>query len=308
MNDSRNTPDSCCAALRAICYDSAMTKLLRISPLILAAALCLPLAAAAQNAAGSLDITARVTPSAARPEPVRQFTLYILTRSFADICKDVEAGDVIPDKIEFIDGLDASKELKAWMKTHDIIDLTTPDLDKSLDPDDIMNTPEFLAAYQRSNSGGVTHGMPMPKYKDSDKKDHPEKYAKEKQDYLTALHKFIQQNPATISGVELELDGVNPQRKWALLQANHKKRTQRVAPELAQTKFLAAKVDTDLDGHAFLRDLPPGNYWISSLNLDASAGDARIRWDVPVSIQAGQTLRIELTNLNAADSLTASAP
>jgi hypothetical protein len=44
------------------------------------------------------------------------------------------------------------------------------------------------------------------------------------------------------------------------------------------------------------------------LNLDANAGDARVRWDVPVTMQAGQALRIELTNLNATDTLAASAP
>jgi hypothetical protein len=83
---------------------------------------------------------------------------------------------------------------------------------------------------------------------------------------------------------------------------------QKLAPEMAQTKYLAAKVETDLEGHAFLRELAPGNYWISSLNLDANAGDARVRWDVPITIQPGQAFRIELTNLNATDTLAASAP
>jgi hypothetical protein len=215
---------------------------------------------------------------------------------------------VLPPREEFIDTLKVSKELKAWLKAHEILDLTIPELDKMLTPDDIINTPEFLLAYQHSNSGGVTNGIPKPKYKEADKTDHPEKYEKDKQAYYTALKKFIQSNPTTVSGVELELDAVNPQRKWALLTSNQKKRVQKLAPELAQTKYLAAKVDTDLEGHAFLRELPPGNYWISSLNLDANAGDARVRWDVPVTIQAGQAFRIELTNLNATDTLAASAP
>jgi hypothetical protein len=33
-----------------------------------------------------------------------------------------------------------------------------------------------------------------------------------------------------------------------------------------------------------------------------------MRWDVPVTIEAGQTFRIELTNLNATDTLAAAAP
>lgn len=264
--------------------------------------------ARAQNAAGALDITARITPTAARPEPVREFTFYILTKSYADIAKEVEEGDVVPPRDDFIDGLKVSKELKTWLKAHDILDLTMPELDKMLTPDDIIKTPEFLVAYQHANSGGVTNGFPKAKYKEADKADHPEKYEKERQAYFTALKKFIQSNPSTVSGVELELDAVNPQRKWALITSNQKRRVQKLAPEVAQTKYLAAKVETDLEGHAALREIAPGNYWISSLNVDANAGDARVRWDVPVTIRPGQPFRIELTNLNAADTMAAATP
>jgi hypothetical protein len=70
---------------------------------------------------------------------------------------------------------------------------------------------------------------------------------------------------------------------------------------VAQSKYLAAKSDTDLDGRASVSGLAPGNYWISSLNLEANAGDMRLRWDVPATIQPGKTTRIELTNLNSND-------
>lgn len=284
-----------------------MNKALRLSPALLTSVLFLAAASPAQNT-GGLEIVARITPTAAHPEPVRAFTFYILTKSYADICKEVEGGEVVPPKEKFIDGLDVTKELKEWMKKHDVIDLTQPDLDKMVSVNDVMNIPEFLAAYQRSNSGGVTRGMPKPKFTEQEKKDHPDKYEKDKQDYMNALKKFIQQNPATIMGIELELDGVNPQRKWALLNSNHKRNIERFSPEVAQTKYLLTKFDTDLEGHAVISNLPPGNYWISSLNLDASAGDARERWDVPVTVQPGRTIRIELTNLNAADMLAQSLP
>jgi len=74
-----------------------------------------------------------------------------------------------------------------------------------------------------------------------------------------------------------------------------------VAPDVAQLKFLAAKADTDLEGRASLSGVAPGDYWISSLNLDADAGDMRVRWDVPVKIDRGKTIRIELSNLNSID-------
>jgi hypothetical protein len=259
--------------------------------------------ALAQSATGSLEFSAHITPTAARPEPVRQFTFYILNKSYTDIVKEAEEKDPVPPRDQFIDSLKVSPELKTWLKGHDTLDLTEPDLDKLLTPDDIMNVPEFLLAYQRSNSGGVTSGIPRPKYTDALREKDPQKYEKLKQDYIGALKKFIRMHPETVSGVELELDGVNPQRKWAAIQNERHKRVQRTAPDIAQLKFLAAKADTDLEGHATVGGLPPGNYWISSLNLDANAGDMRVRWDVPVKIEAGQTTRIELSNLTTTETL-----
>ncbi len=257
--------------------------------------------ARAQSETGALEIIARITPTAARPEPVRQFTFYILTKSYSEIVKEVEEKDPIPPRDQFIDGLKVSPELRTWLKGHDTLDLTEPDLDKLLTPDDILSIPEFLLAYQRTNSGGVTNGLPKPKYTDADKTEHPEKYEKLKQEYLASLKKFIRARPETVSGVELELDGVNPQRKWAALQNDRRKRVQRVAPDVAQLKFLAARADTDLEGRASLTGLAPGDYWISSLNLDADAGDMRVRWDVPVKIEHGKTAHAELSNLNSTD-------
>ena len=284
-----------------ICYDFGMRKTAWFLFFLLVSSLVFNVRAAAQTTTGSLEFTARITPTAARPEPVRQFAFYILTKSYTDIVKEAEEKDPVPDRVAFIDGLKVSPELREWLKAHDTLDLTSPDLDKLLTPDDLIHVPEFLLAYQRSNSGGVTAGLPKPKYTDELRAQHPGKYEKLKQDYMTALKKFMRTHPETVSGVELELDGVNPQRKWSALQSERRKRVLRAAPDFAQLKFLAAKADTDLEGHASVSGLPPGNYWISSLNLEASAGDMRVHWDVPVTIAAGQTARVELSNLNTTE-------
>jgi hypothetical protein len=300
----------------AICYDLPM-KTIRMAGLAVVLGTLFSggnlQAQTAANAgtapnAGTLQVTARITPTAARPEPVRQFTFYILSKSYAEVAKEVAAGDVVPPRDKFIDDLKVSPELKEWLKKHDILDLTAPDLDKLLTADEVLHVPEFLLAYQRSNSGGVTNGIPKPRYKDADKTEHPDRYEKQVEEYHVALRKFIRAHPETMSGMELELDGVNPQRKWVKIETDHKIHIQHLAPDVAQTKYLIAKGDTDLDGRAGFSGLPPGSYWISSLNLDANAGDIRVRWDVPVAIQPGQTTRIELTNLNAADPRTSSAP
>jgi hypothetical protein len=280
---------------------SFMRKILMFAMLAALPGFCLGGNSYGQNATGSIDFTARITPTAARPEPVRQFTFYVLTKSYAEISREVAAKDELPSRDDFIEGLKVSKELKTWLKGHDVMDLTMPDVDRMISPEDVVSVPEFLAAYQRSNSGGVTNGLPKQKFNDAIKEKDPEKYEKMKKDYEAALKKFIMANPATVAGVELELAGVNPQSKWAHLHADQKRRVNRMAPEVAQNKYLAGKGDTDLDGHGVVTGLVAGQYWISTLNLDADAGDERLRWDVLVKVQEGQTTHLQLTNLNAHD-------
>jgi hypothetical protein len=283
------------------CYDCGMRKFF-----VFAGFLCLAGGARvwAQARTGVLEFTARVTPTAAKAEPVREFTFYLLTKSYIEIVKELDERDGPPSRDKFIDDLKISPEMREWLHKHDVMDITLPGFDKLVTPEDVLHIPEFLLAYQRSNSGGVTNGIPVPKFHDADKTENPARYEKQKQEYMTALKKFIQAHPQTMAGMELELDGVNPARKWAEAQGGHRRRVAQMAPAEAQTKYLVAKTDTDLDGQGRFSGLPAGNYWISSLNLTAAAGDARLQWDVPVKIDAGQPVRIELTNLNATDNLS----
>jgi hypothetical protein len=282
---------------------ASMSKVITAAAVLVAFNSIWGLGAGAQtaNTNGTLEIAARITPTSARPEPVRQFTFYLLTKSYGEIAKEIDEAEKLPTREQFIDDLKVSKELKEWLKARDILDLTMPGMDKAVTPEDIIHTPEFLLAYQRSNSGGVTTGIPKPKYTEAEKTEKPERYEKQKQEYLASLRKFIIAHPETVRGIELELDAVNPQKKWVRIQSEHAKRVLRLAPDVAQTKYLAAKADTDLDGRAAFSGLAPGNYWISTLNLDAAAGDTRLRWDAEVTIRPGHATRIELTNLNATD-------
>ena len=284
-----------------------MRTLLLCSATILLLA-CAATLAAAQAKPAAIAISAHITPTSARPEPVRQFTLYVLTKSYADVVQEVSAADPMPTREEFIDKLKCSPELRKWLKDHDKMDLTSPDLDKLFTTDDIMNVPEFFDAYQRSNAGGVTVGLPKPKYKESEKESNPDKYQKQREEFLSATRKFIDSHPSTVQGMETELTGVNPNLQWDKLQSDHKQKVARLAPDTAQVKYLAGKADTDLDGRALVTGLPPGKYWVTSLGMDATSGDRRLWWDVPVSLQAGQTAHVELSNLNATDARAASTP
>ena len=108
-------------------------------------------------------------------------------------------------------------------------------------------------------------------------------------------------HPGTINGVELELGAVSPKLAWDKLQVDHNRKVAQLAPDTAQTKYLAGRADTDLDGRAMISALKPGEYWLSSLGVDAASGDRHMHWDVPTKIQVGQTTRLTLSNLNGTD-------
>jgi len=261
-----------------------------------------------QTATGAITLSAHLAASGAYPEPVREFTFYILTKSYSEIAQEVASQDVLPTREEFIDKFPLSPALKKWMKTHSVVDLASPDLDKLVTVDDIMDIPEFFEAYEQSNSGGVTKGLPRPKYKESDKQSNPDRYNKEKEEWLAATRKFIETNSYTIQGIELELLGINPKSEWDKLQSAHNHKVAQLAPDTAQLKYLAAKAETDLDGHATIGGLPAGTYWVSSLNSEATSGDRRMVWDVSAKVQPGQTTHLELSNLNAIDAHHPPAP
>ena len=98
--------------------------------------------AAAQN--GSVQFTARITPAGGVDEPVRSFPFYLLRKSYADIQKEAAATIPNSDMNSFIDTLDVSPELKAWMKKNQCVNLSGEDFIKKLKIDDILKVPEFF--------------------------------------------------------------------------------------------------------------------------------------------------------------------
>ncbi|MGC1797597.1 MAG: hypothetical protein WA713_16020, partial [Candidatus Acidiferrales bacterium] len=118
--------------------------------------------------------------------------------------------------------------------------------------------------------------------------------------YLDAVRAFLIQNPTSTDGIDLSLEDVNPGHKWDMLKAQGAKDTSRETRQLAQSKYLVARADTDLQGQGYIRGLRPGNYWLSTLDIDAAAGDARERWDVPIIVRPGGPTYVMLSNANAA--------
>lgn len=258
------------------------------------------LAAPAQAApTGSIEFVARVTPSAARAEPVRQLTFYLLRKSFREIQKEAEQTEPKPDLEQFIAGLAVSPELKAWMKKQHSVELAGSDFIRRLKASDILEVPEFSEAYLKRNAGDAGIGFPAPKYRESDRQKNPQKYEKQRQEYRETLRRFIESSPQSVDGIDVHLDALNPGQRWVQVESDVRRRIRSRSLQLAQTQYLQMKTDTDLDGQARLVGIPPGEYWLSTLETEGVAGDTHLRWDTPVVVRAGQTTRLELSNLNS---------
>jgi hypothetical protein len=232
---------------------------------------------------GSIEFIARATPSSGVEEPVRGFPFYLLSKSFEEIQKEVAANYPKPDMDAFIDAMTgASKQLRTWMKKNHWVQLSGEDFVKMLEVDDIMNVPEFFDAYVERMSGDQTVSFPTPHYKPEQLKKDPDKYNRLKAEYRESVKQFLIKNPKSTAGMDLNLPDI-----------------QRRMEELAQSKYLVARAQTDVEGQGVLRRVPPGKYWISSLEVAAAVGDAHLRWDTPVSVRPGQPTYITLSNVNA---------
>jgi hypothetical protein len=258
----------------------------------------LPAHLAAQST-GRIDFTARVAPTGGRPEPVRQLTFYLLRKSLEDIRSEALQTAPAPELEQFVDGLSVSPELKAWMKKHHSVQLSGADFTKSLSAGDIVDVPEFYEAYMSRNIGFKGVGFPNPKFKEKDRESSPEKYAQAKEEYKAAIRKFIAAVPESVQGIDIDLADVNPYAKWEALVRDQRRLQENQATELAQERYLVAQTDTDLDGRGAFAGIAPGKYWIGMLGEEAMSGDVRLRWDFPVTVRAGETSQIELSNLNA---------
>jgi len=259
----------------------------------------LPNVAAQAPATGAIEIAAYVKAPAGQPEPVRQMTLFVLRKSVTQIAAEAQQTEPALNLDHFVDGLELSAEMKAWMKKHQRVDLAGADFIRLLTPGDVVEVPEFLEAYKLQNGSALHSQLPEPKIKDKDAQKNPEKFQIDQERYRQALRRYIQSNPDTLDAVDAEFNGRNPVRHWTQLQAEQQKRIEFRISQLAQTEYLAAKTTSDLDGHARITGVQPGEYWITNLDTPAFAGELRLRWDARVSVRAGETTRVELSNFNA---------
>ena len=291
------------STLRTLPPSATMTRMKKFATWLAVAGACVAVSgAAAVHAAaqtGSVQFAIHVSPTGGLEEPVRGFPVFLLSKSYEEIQKEGEAAYPKENLDDFIDSLDCSKELKDWMKKNKWITFSGVDFIKKLKPEDVMNVPEFHKAYMDRNAGDRASGFPVSTVKESDKQKNPKKYEKEKSKYDDAVRRYIEQVPESVNGIDMNLQDVDPSRKWHALEAKRNPEVQRRILDLAEGKYLVARTETNLQGQGFFPNVPPGTYYLSTLNVPASVGDVRPRWDVPLTVQPGQVAYAVLSNVNA---------
>lgn len=251
----------------------------------------------AQGQTGEIEFTTRVTPTVGRSEPALRLPCFLLRKSFAEIRKEAEEAEPRPDLDKFVDALPVTPQLKAWMKRTKTVRLSGEEFSRITTVDDVFDVPEFFDAYIIQNAGDVR--FPAPKYTDRDRAKDPAKYERMRQEYRENLRKFARENPHTLVGIEIHLTDFDASQRWAREEDLRRQRVRHRGLQLAQTKYLVARTETDLEGRAAFTSIPAGSYWLTTLENDAAAGDVRLRWDTPVVVQAGRVTRFELSNVNA---------
>jgi hypothetical protein len=256
--------------------------------------------ALAQN--GAIQFSANATPSGGLQEPVRGFPFFLLSKSFEQIQKEAEASYPKPDMNAFIAKLDVSAELKTWMKKNQRVSLSGQDFIHKLTPADVLDVPEFRQAYMERNTTDQAFNFPKPKFKASEQRTNPAKFKKLSDEYHATLLHYIAMYPQTLAGIDLSLTDVDPGPRWNILLARRIPRISRRALDLAESKYLVARTQTNLQGEATIENIPLGRYWISTLNVAADVGDVHLKWDVPVTVIRGRTQSVSLSNVNSVQS------
>ena len=241
---------------------------------------------------------ARVTPASGRSEPARGLVVFLLAKSFRDIGHEAEEKTPAPDFDGFVEHTAFSKELKAWMKRTHSATISGPDFRSHLSTEDILQVPEFFDAYVNGNLTALNQGFPAPKYTATDRDSDTKKYQKYHKDYEAQVAKYIAAHPDSKDGMDTILEPRDPSHAWGNEMLRWREQAHALAVQIAQTDYLAAKTETNLEGRGAFQALP-GTYWLSTLEGEALAGEQRLRWDVAVVVRAGAVTHVELSNLNA---------
>ena len=232
-------------------------------------------------------------------EPVRKQTFYLLRRSYVAIRQEAAEIEPGPDLAKFVDALHVSPELRAWIKRTKRVDLSGLTFLRLLTTDDIITVPEFRQAYRARNVADIPFGFPEPKYSEKDRTRNPQKYERQEKAFLKSLREYLAAKPTSVEGMDMYLAPLNPGNDWSRLEREWKDRVERRVGQLAEARYLVARVDTDLDGNAAITGVAPGRYWLSNLNNYAQVGDVRLAWDVPLDVLPGRRTVLELSNVNS---------
>lgn len=248
---------------------------------------------------GTVELVVRATPTGGRAEKVMRQSFYLLRASLRSIEAQARTEVGEADRDTFVDSLEVSAELKAWMKRTRRFELRGEEFTRSLTPDDILNVPEFFDAYQERNIAFVGFGFPKRKAKPKDQARNPKKWAESEKRYRQEVRAYIELHPDSKQGLDEHLTYIDSAARWKAAEQQHAQRVRQHTIQLVEGRFTMRRVETDLEGRARFDNLPPGPYWVTNLWTEVRAGDVTLNWDLGVEVAAGQTVYLELNNANA---------
>ncbi len=127
-----------------------------------------------------------------------------------------------------------------------------------------------------------------------DEASNPEKFNEAKAEYKEGDPQIHRQDAGKHPGNRWRSDRNQPVHKMGAAETDQRRRLEKRTLEVAQTRYLVAQTDTNLDGRGIFAGLAPGSYWIGMLGMQAVSGDVRLRWDFPVTVRPGETAHVRV--------------
>ncbi len=252
----------------------------------------------AQGGSATLEFLVQAAPTGGRPEKVMRQSFYLLRAGLSEIEKEASTQVPAPDFDAFVDKQNVSDELKGWMKREKRADLHGVEFIKAVTVDDLMNVPELKTAYVTRNLTMVGLGFPRhPKATDKEKNE--QKYEEAVKRYWESVRVYAVAHPESKEQMDDHLVEINPGAAWQAQLEAHDREVRQKMEQLIYSRYLAGRTETDYEGMARISGLAPGRYWLTNLWTEVRAGDVHLRWELPVELQPGQSLYLELNNANA---------
>ena len=257
------------------------------------------------DSVGTVVFRAGVVLGTGDVKPVPRQDFFLLSKSLSAIERETLEKYPLPTFGSYVDTLQISPELKAWMNRYEGSELLEA-IKLHLTYEDTRKVPEFKKALELALLGYQATGKIPPSPSEKDRLRSDAKHIKKVRAFEDAVRHELESDSSLRGQVWAWLAQANPflpSASWnGFLAEAIEDRRARARHQTPQ--YVVATTKTNLLGEGRFEQIKPGTYWLSNLHY-APVALARVLWDVRVELKTGEIKELELSNDNALRSCNA---